>query len=199
MPHHTMSKTLAILLVIAGCPSMGNCRPQEVIRPQRFEFKTDKLGNSLPNFKSKHELDHPDCTDNVVLGVSVPDTDNKVGHGIVECSLSVYIVDRPAMAHYTFLDGSLYEILVDFPHEGFEDTVRGVSKKYGPEAAMASKTVENMFGARFSGKTYIWHDSDDILLIAEYVTSLKRSALMIEDTKREATAKSRMPKKKGDL
>jgi hypothetical protein len=173
---------------------------QIVIKPARIDFKGDKLGMSLAEFKAKHPMSGS-CADEE--NVLVPKSDNateKVAHGIIECTAPATIVNRDAKSTlYKFLDGKLYSILIGFPHDGFNEAMATAQEKYGAQTAGTTEQYQNYFGAKFSGRSSIWIRRGDVVFLKEYMDNLETSAMVMIDPADAKIADARLTKKKKDF
>ena len=171
--------------------------------PVRFEFKGDRLGMSLFSFKRHHMASYgatdpsgTRCTDEPPLAGRDAQVDDAVKHGLVDCLLDTTIVGHEAKdAMYRFVDVKLYTIFVRFPHDGFPKLMAAMRSKYGTERTVSVEPLQNLFGARFDGRTAAWKNGSDAAYVREYDRDRETSGFAIIDIPASLTAASRTPQK----
>ena len=177
---------------------------QIVIKPARIDFKGDRLGMSLSEFKAKHPLSGK-CTDDAAKRAAAPDMfedlTEQIAHGLINCIAPATVVNReaPEGALYKFLDGKLYAIFVTFPHDAFNEAVATAQDKYGVQTATDTEQYQNYFGAQFSGRSAVWIQRGDIVFLKEYTEDLKTSAMAMLDPTATGIADKRLRKKRKDF
>jgi len=121
--------------------------------------------------------------------------------GLVECQLVTTIANHSAdKAIYKFLDHSLFLIDITFPREAFDDVAGAVRDKYGPAVQQSTETLQNAFGARYTGRLMLWRRAGtDVITLREYADGLSMSEMNIVDNKLLNAAQGRLPRTKPDF
>lgn len=183
-------------------PELAKAPEQKKAEP--YEFKGDKLGISLEEFKTKYQR---------VIGSSeypIITKEDQPWHRIANvvtvqvCYSSIREEEKkhaPTLAgirssshRYMFVDSKLYHIVLVFPHSGFSEVEEAVTRTYGKSNSTTIDNYQNGFGAKFSGSRYNWDNTESTINLVERLESLENSFIEFRHSELYKLVESRKAK-----